>query len=180
MKGIVFTTFLDMVEDKFGYETVDSIIADSTLASNGIYTSVGTYSHQEIVQLVVALSKLKQIEVSELLKIFGKHLFEVLSKNYPMFMEASNNVFDFLSNIENYIHVEVKKLYPDAELPTFETVKLNDNQLKMIYHSERKMADLAYGLIQGSLEYYKEKATIEISLLNEEQTNVLFLITKEN
>lgn len=28
--------------------------------------------------------------------------------------------FQFLKNIENYIHVEVRKLYPDAELPTFE------------------------------------------------------------
>lgn len=179
MKGVVFTTFLEMVEDKFGYETVDEIIANSNLPSSGIYTAVGTYSHHEIVQLVVALSKSQKIDVSDLLKIFGKHLFGVLSKGYPMFMEASNNVFDFLCNIENYIHVEVRKLYPDAELPKFETNRVSDLQLRMMYHSERKMADLAYGLIAGSLEYYNEKANITVTPQNDEQTLVEFLITKE-
>ena len=38
MKGIVFTEFLDMVEKEFGYETVDHIIENSELSSNGIYT----------------------------------------------------------------------------------------------------------------------------------------------
>ena len=34
MKGIVFTEFLELVEDKFGLETVDEIINNSDLKSN--------------------------------------------------------------------------------------------------------------------------------------------------
>ncbi len=44
MKGIVFTGFLELVEDKYGLEMVDEIITNSNLESKGIYTSVGTYS----------------------------------------------------------------------------------------------------------------------------------------
>lgn len=36
MKGIVFTEFLDMVEEKFGYGVVDQIITESKLESNGM------------------------------------------------------------------------------------------------------------------------------------------------
>ena len=42
MKGIIFTEFLDLVEEKFGLEMVDKIIEQSNLDSGGIYTSVGT------------------------------------------------------------------------------------------------------------------------------------------
>jgi hypothetical protein len=33
MKGIVFTEFLDLVEDKFGLEVLDKIITQSNLES---------------------------------------------------------------------------------------------------------------------------------------------------
>jgi Haem-NO-binding len=178
MKGVIFTTFLEMVEDKFGYETVDTIIDNSDLPSGGVYTAVGTYSHHEIVNLVVELSKKTNIPIPTLLRVYGKHLFGILSTNYKMFVESSTNVFDFLANIENYIHVEVKKLYPDAELPRFETELVSDKQMMMMYYSDRKMADLAYGLMEGSIEYYKEAATIEMLPQNEEQSIVKFLITK--
>ena len=45
MKGIVFTEFLEMVEDKFSADMVDDIIDDCDLASGGAYTAVGTYPH---------------------------------------------------------------------------------------------------------------------------------------
>ena len=40
MKGIVFTEFLEMVEEKFDLETLDKIIINSKLPSEGVYTSV--------------------------------------------------------------------------------------------------------------------------------------------
>jgi len=57
MKGMVFTEFLEMVEDQFGFTMADKIISEAELASGGVYTSVGTYHHQEMVALVVNLSK---------------------------------------------------------------------------------------------------------------------------
>ena len=57
MKGIVFTEFLEMVEQKFGLEVLDQIIIESNLASGGIYTSVGTYDFIEMQSLIVKLSE---------------------------------------------------------------------------------------------------------------------------
>lgn len=49
MKGMIFTEFLEMVEEKFSMEMVDQILSESDLPSGGIYTSVGNYPHTEIV-----------------------------------------------------------------------------------------------------------------------------------
>jgi len=56
MKGIIFREFIDMVEAQFSPQMVDDIIQASTLASGGAYTSVGTYPHDEMFQLVEQLS----------------------------------------------------------------------------------------------------------------------------
>jgi len=121
MLGIVFTEFMEMVESKFGYDMVDKLIEQSTSDSNGVYTSVGTYPHTEIVEHVVNLHKESGLEIPLLLNTFGKYLHGTFVKNYSGFFDSATNAFDFLESIENYIHVEVRKLYPDAEIPSFES-----------------------------------------------------------
>ncbi|MEM6802695.1 MAG: heme NO-binding domain-containing protein [Bacteroidota bacterium] len=166
MKGMVFTEFLEMVEDQFGFETADKIIENSDLASGGVYTSVGTYHHSEMVQLVSNLSKESEINIEDLLQAFGKHLFSQFASGYGRFFEDVTDSFKFLSGIENYIHVEVKKLYPDAELPTFEIETKSDNELIMLYKSERGFADFAQGLILGCITHFKEDVQIQREDLN--------------
>jgi hypothetical protein len=56
VKGVVFTEFLEMVEEKFSPAVADSVIEQSTLASGGAYTTLGTYDHQEMLQLVTNLA----------------------------------------------------------------------------------------------------------------------------
>ncbi len=181
MKRIVFTEFLDVVEEQFGYEVVDKILIENQerLNSGGSYTAIGTYDHQKMVYLVNSLSQHSGIDSQKLLKIFARALFDTLSSSYPQFMNAADNAFDFLESIEKYIHVEVKKLYPDAELPQFQTRRLNDHTLEMIYISERKMGAIAEGLIEKALLYYDETADIETAPLNAEGSKVKFILTKK-
>jgi len=180
MKGVVFTEFLEMVEETFGYDTVDKIIEQSTLPSEGIYTATGTYDHAEIVQLVSNLSTLTDMEVSALLKAFGRYLFDTFYKNYPVFFKKCDSAFSFLESIDNHIHVEVRKLYPEATLPTFNT-QVDDRQMTMEYRSERKMADLAEGLIEKSMEHWEETPyTIHKKSLDDQGEIVLFTIVKQD
>jgi hypothetical protein len=152
MKGMVFTEFLEMVEAKFSAGMMDAILAETNLASGGAYTAVGTYDHEELVDMVFTLSRHSGIPVPDLIKNFGRHLFTVFSKNYRIF-ENVPDAFTFLYGIEEIIHAEVIKLYPDAVLPSFEC-KRDGNQLYLTYHSHRHLADLAEGLILGSADYF--------------------------
>ncbi len=179
MKGIVFTEFLEMVEEKFGYTMVDNLLSTTELPSEGVYTSVGTYQHTEMVSLVINLGEQTNIPINELLKVFGGYLFKTFTKTYSHFMTNAPDAFTFLASIHHYIHVEVQKLYPDAELPHFEIERPDESTLIMTYSSVRKMADLAYGLIEGCMEYYKENVVISQTPLNEDGSITKFVITKK-
>lgn len=178
MKGIIFTEFLEMVEEKFGYEVVDEIISKSELKSNGIYTSVGTYAREEMMVLVDHLHLKTGIEEAVLYEVFGEYLFSSLMKSYGHMFVRIKDSFEMLQAVDQNIHLQVKMLYPEAELPKFEVSQLDDNTLKMIYKSERKMADLALGLIRGCLSYFNEKAEISKKALTDDCKVVEFIISK--
>lgn len=163
MKGMIFTEFLEMVEDQFGLVTVDNILAQAQPKSGGAYTSVGNYHHSEMVQLVRALSNATEVPSRELLQTFGHWVFlRLFAANYGSFFVNSKNAYDFLSSVESYIHVEVRKLYPDAELPTFAVQRPDADCLIMVYHSARPFAAFAHGLILGCIDYYDED--IDVSM----------------
>ncbi len=178
MKGIIFTEFLAMVEETFSMDMVDTIIEKSELKSGGAYTAIGTYSHQEMNTLVTQLSKETGMPIPDLLKAFGTYLFKTLSKNYPAFLVSAKSVLDFLSSIENYIHVEVRKLYPDAELPRFKSNNLNEHTLELIYASERHYGDLAEGLILGAIEFFKNGELVEKTVLPDQSVKFIVRINE--
>ncbi len=74
MKGIVFTEFLEMVEQKFGISLADKIVQQPNIDFDS-YTAVGSYPHGQMVNLVINLSKETGIPVPDLLKTYGHHLF---------------------------------------------------------------------------------------------------------
>ena len=174
MKGIVFTEFMEMVETKFDANMLEDVIDDAGV--DGIYTSIGTYPHSEMIQLVSALSGRSGLEIPELLRVFGVYMFDSFTRLYPSFFDKVDNAFDFLDRVEDYIHVEVKKIYPQAELPRFETTRLSPKHLQMIYYSDRRMGALAYGLIQGCLDYFHDEGDVHIENSTDDDTVVKFLI----
>ncbi len=180
MKGVVFTEFVEMVEQQFSLEVADDMIEKSHLPSGGAYTSAGTYEHKELVDMVVNLSDIVEIPVPDLIRSFGTHMFGRFSQGFPGFFAGVTGSFEFLGTIENYIHVEVRKLYPDAELPTFECSVLNDNEMKMIYKSSRHFSDLAEGLMIGCFKHFNENISIQkIDNSAEDKAEVTFMLSKE-
>lgn len=153
MKGVVFTEFIEMSEDQFGFETVDRVIRKSKLPSHGIYTAVGTYDHSEIVALVTNLSQESGLGVADLVQTFGRHLMKRFTEMFPDFFDVSD-VLEFLEHVDGYIHGEVRKLYPDATLPKIATERQDAQTLIVTYQSDRHMADLAEGLIHGAIAHF--------------------------
>lgn len=173
MKGIVFTEFLELVENEFGLEVVQQIIDECELETAGVYTSVGTYSHKDMFKMVAKLSEIKGLPVPALLTVFGEYFFTTLKDKYPVFVEKPN-LFSFLNSIDQYIHPEVLKLYPDAELPRFSAEIKSDNEMMLNYMSSRKMSDLAIGLIKGAANHFEEDVdVVKIGEENDGQTVLL-------
>tara|TARA_R110002050_G_scaffold74198_7_gene159328 strand:- start:995 stop:1534 length:540 start_codon:yes stop_codon:yes gene_type:complete len=178
MKGIVFTEFLDLVEDKFGIEMVDKIICQSKLESEGVYTSIGTYRFSEMLQLLQNLNENTGIAIDDLLLVYGEHFFGVIERSYPGLLATYKDPIEMISSIENHIHVEVRKIYPDAELPTFLIEEKNEDSLVLIYQSSRAMHHFGLGLMNKTFEHFNAKASIIIEKIKEDGTEVRFIINK--
>ena len=156
MKGIIFREFIDYAEDAFGLEVVDKILSAGNLPSGGAYTSVGTYDSAELAQMLSHLAELKGVPSVKLLRGFGEHLFRRLAQAYSNMVDRADSAFGLLKNVDSYIHVEVRKLYPDAELPVFTHELEGPDRMKLVYRSARALADLAEGLIRGCAAHFGE------------------------
>ena len=154
MKGVVFRELLDMVDDRFGADVTERVLDACVLPSGGAYTAVGTYDHSEILVLVGALAKETGAEGRDLVRAFGKHLFHRLAQAHPSTVEGHKDALSLVSTIQNHIHVAVRKLYPDAELPEIGWTAVSENEIELTYHSTRPFADLCQGLIEGSIEHF--------------------------
>lgn len=183
MKGIIFTEFLGMVEEKFSPEMVEKIIDESNLPNQGGYTEVGTYDHHELLRLVKTLSEHTKIPIPELEEYYGEFLFNKFLVRYPRIIMEAKNTFEFLKHVDDHIHVEVKKLYPEAELPRFECSSTSPHVMMMYYHSNHPFASLAIGLMKGCASHYGENLQIEskdLGSTKEKKYNTLFTITKKS
>jgi len=162
MKGIVFTEFIEMVEQTWSVDFASDLLDSCDLPSGGVYTAVGSYPHTEMVTLVVRLSELSGKSVPALLEAYGEYLFGRFTVLYPALLAPYRSALELVASIESVIHVEVRKLYPDAELPQFEVLDSSADHLEIQYRSERHLADLAQGLIRAAIRHYGEEGRVEL------------------
>ena len=151
MKGIILASFVEFAERELG-GAADGLPAVS-------YSPVMGYSDEELFALVARTSEAAGVEIPEVLRRFGAHLFRTFANLYPVFLDGVESAMELLRGIETYVHGEVKKLYPDAEFPSFE-VRASAGRLELLYRSRRPLADLAEGLIQGCVAHFGERITV--------------------
>ena len=179
MKGLVFTEFADLVERRFGLELLDRVIETAAPGSRGAWTSVGTYDAGELLAMVAELSRLTGIAPPTLVCSFGEYLIERFADRYAEFFAPHRDVVDFLRRVDNYVHVEVLKLYPGAQLPKFKYESEEPNKLVMTYRSERPLADLAEGLIRGAIAHFGEPAELTREDLDPPGRHARFTIVRK-
>jgi hypothetical protein len=170
-----------MVEARFTPEVADCMITAAAVPSGGAYTAVGTYDYHEFIQLVAQLSTRTSIPISKLVHTFGVHLFGRFVAAYPALFAGVTSAFSFLERIEDHIYVEVRKLYPDTELPMFTCDTSTPGRLIMLYRSSRPFADLAEGLIAGCIAHFSEPILMHRNdIANSHGTHVRFVLTKQD
>lgn len=182
MKGIIFTEFLDMVEERFGLAVTDRIIEAAASATGGAYTAVGTYDHQEMVRMVAALSQEIGIPAADLARVYGQHLFGYFVRNHAADVRwIELDLLFFCARWEiGHIHVEVRKLYANAELPRFEiSAPTTATTMTMTYRSVRALADVAEGLMNGCAAHFGEQIEVCRSDLSGGQGTVVEFILEK-
>jgi hypothetical protein len=160
-----------------GFETPrprERLLESTVLPSGGVYTSVGTYDAAEMVELVSNLSTMTGVPVADLLQDFGRHLFRQFVEKFPHFFAGITSSFEFLGLVDSYVHVEVRKLYADAELPSFTCERPAPGHFVMTYRSTRNLPDLAEGLIRECIRHFGEQIDIRREVVVGESGAVRF------
>ncbi|HLG00552.1 MAG TPA: heme NO-binding domain-containing protein [Acidimicrobiia bacterium] len=159
MKGVIFNLLEHVVTEAHGSDTWETLLDDTGL--DGAWTSVGSYPDEDLLALVAAASARLDIPANDLVRWFGKSALPLLADRYAEFFEGHAGLASFLPTLNDVIHAEVRKLYPEAIVPTFAFVEANDTHVVMAYDSPRKMCALAEGFIEGAAEQFREKITID-------------------
>ena len=161
MKGVIFTEFVEMVETRHSLRIADRML--DVAASGGAYTAVGDYDHRELHALVRSLAGQTGLTERSLRIEYGRYLFARLAKTYPNLVTPYSDCLSLLERVDDTVHAQVRKLYPDVHLPSFRTEKIGNDALRLTYQSDRGLADLAEGLIAGCIDYFEDDATLERS-----------------
>jgi hypothetical protein len=111
--------------------------------------------------LVRGFSGHSGIPVTELQRLFGHWMMKSFARHYPRYFIGKDGSLDMLAAIEDEIHVEVRKLYPDADLPQFDTARPDASSMQMTYRSHSALADFCHGLIEGCVTHFGETARID-------------------
>ena len=154
MKGIVFTSLNEFVENTFGIQAWDKTLATSGEA--GAFTAANSYSDSSLRKLFQALQKHTGIAADQLTRTFGEYLFRNFAQQYPYFFPKRVSAQSVLCSVDDIIHMEVKKLFPDADLPQFKYERVSNHRILLTYRSHRALCVLAEGLIDGTAKHFGE------------------------
>ena len=169
MKGVLFTEFLELVESAFGLEVLDQVLlqAEPKLENGGAYTSVGTYSHTELLVLVETLADVADVELGPVLDVYAEKLMANFYKTYPSFFEGHTELESFLLHVESQMHAGVRKIYADANPPTLDVTRVKEGGLIVRYRSHRPLTVVVGPLLMAAAKHYGAK--IELERLDEGQ-----------
>jgi predicted hydrocarbon binding protein len=160
MQGSIFTSFSEMVIEKMGMSVWNGLLEKVKPSSEGVYTNGIQYDDSEIMAYVSELSSITQVDMPTLVRTFGEYLFIHLFNNSPANVAHIDNLKDFLTCIDGVIHKEVKRVHPEAYLPSFKYDETPEGDLIMFYKSKRKLCHLSEGLITGAANHFQQSISI--------------------
>lgn len=154
MKGIIFNVVEDAVTKLHGASAWDDILDHAEVS--GAYTALGTYPDAELMSIVGSACELTGADQIDLLRVVGRAILPDLAAHVDDVVDHNGTAFEFLAVIDDVIHVEVRKLYPDAATPTIKTRSIDDHSIEVTYGSARGLWALAEGLILGAGDLFNQ------------------------
>lgn len=180
MKGILFTELIEMMEGLVGLELTNKIIEDAQLENKGAFTAIGTYSHKDMNSLLESLGKHVKNPKEILLKSYGEYFFYRASQLYNEKIKMYNDTFSLLLQLHDFLELEIRKLYPQAQVPIVKTTQKSPECLEIFYSSKQNMSLLLEGAILGCIKYFQEQITITREELDNDCSKVRFTLKKHN
>jgi hypothetical protein len=168
MHGSIFVLLKRFVENRYDYSTWIKLAEQAGLGSS-TYQMQQLYPTREIFALLQAASHRTGISAYELMEQFGEFIVPDLLLIYKKYLQPEWRTYELLLNTEEAMHGAVRRQENQANPPKLLVTKKGNRQLIVDYHSKRRMAGVAIGIIKGIATYFEESEQVRVTCLTGQQ-----------
>lgn len=160
MKGTVVATWVRTCRNFYGDSFVDEAMSEAGFQGKKIFFPAEDVDELKIQKFIKYISNHKGISEQELWKKIGKDNIYSFSKDFKAFF-YHDNTYSFLKSLYD-IHTVMTKRIPGAKPPIVDIKAVSDKEAVITYSSKRKMFDYFLGMLEGSFNYFKEEADLDV------------------
>lgn len=97
-----------------------------------------------------------------MLEEFGTFLVPDLLLIFKKYVNPAWDVFDMIQNTEAFMHGAVRQQDARTNPPRLFVTKVSKSLLVIDYHSKRRMASIALGIIKGIVTHFNEATAYKV------------------
>lgn len=162
MHGSMFVLLKRFVENRYDYSTWLKLLEAAGI-DRTVYQMHEMYPTRELFSIVEQASQVTGIPAYELMEQYGKFIVPDLMLIYAKYLSPNWRTYEMLLNTEEAMHGAVRKEDNRTTPPKLLVTKKGAKQLIVDYHSKRKMAGVAVGIIRGIATYFHESDLVKVT-----------------
>ena len=148
MHGVIHVNLREFALKQVGEDGWEAIRREARLGDTRYVTSL-RYPDDEVPAVFLALARRTGEGVGDLVGHFGECLAGALMDRYRVFVEPSWRTLDLIEHTETVIHRAVRVNEPTAGPPRLSTKRVSEDEVRVIYTSDRQLCALGKGIIRG-------------------------------
>ncbi|RRD93649.1 DUF489 family protein [Clostridiales bacterium COT073_COT-073] len=160
MKGTVVRIWINTLNKMYDKEEIAQILKGVHFDTSRAISPLEDISDQMVDHMMTAIAGRYKIGKAELWKMLGRDNISTFYEMYPIFFKKSN-MFLFLCSLNN-IHQVVRKRIPGSKPAVLNMEITGQREATLTYISKRNMYDYLLGLLEGTQEFFKEKAEVQV------------------
>lgn len=161
MLGMVFNALKTMLEEKVSADYAEEVFTAAKLEHDGHYEDKQTYPDSELGKILDVLAKETDHSLDSLMYDFGYFWFGHLVHSHGQMLAGREGLLELLEALDDDVHKEVKKLYPNASVPDFEVMSRTEHGMRLRYHSPRDLVSLAEGMLDAGAAHFNQNLSRE-------------------
>ncbi|MCX2739787.1 heme NO-binding domain-containing protein [Pontibacter anaerobius] len=164
MHGSIFVLLKRFIESSYNYSTWVNLL-EAAGVTKPVYEMQNMYPTRDLVAIVYAAAAHSGVPANDLLEQFGEFLVPDLLLVFNKYVQPEWRTYEMLLYTEASMHGAVRRSDSRTNPPLLLITKKGSRQLIVDYHSKRRMAGMAVGIINGIARYYNESDVVQVKRL---------------
>lgn len=160
MKGTLVKIWINTLHKTYNKEEINRLLHGISFDTERVISPFEDISDAVVDTMMTEIAGHYHISKSELWKVLGKDNIKTFHEMYPIFFKKEN-MFSFLCSL-NDIHQVVKKRIPGSKPAILNMEVVGNQEAILTYMSNRNLFDYLLGLLDGTMEFFKEKVEVEV------------------